>query len=323
MNKRSLAEWMGAAFLVTFCAGCRSSAIPTIAVIPQTTGPELWESVHAGAENAAYKTGYHIYWNAPTREDDVEGQTALVEKVIAREYQGLILAPDQYLASMTPVREALTRHIPTVVIRSALPIPAGPELHYILNDEDEMGRLAAMRIGELLHGKGTVAILGIDPNVAGITLRWRSFETVLAARFPHVVIVERRTGSVNTEEAQQIADEVLAQYSGVSAILALNVAATQGSIAALQTMPKGSSTRLISCDQELGVMAALRNGEVDSVVIEDTYAMGYRAVQEIAAGKRGESVPDVIRLKPVLVTRENIDTPQIQKMLSGYWRLNP
>jgi hypothetical protein len=91
-------------------------------------GTELWEAAHAGAEAAGGETGLHIYWNAPTREDDVERQIALMEKAIENQDAGLVLAPAQYLALVGPVREALSAHVPTVVIRSPLPIPSGQGL---------------------------------------------------------------------------------------------------------------------------------------------------------------------------------------------------
>ena len=72
---------------------------------------------------------------------------------------------------MVPVRDVIARGIPTVVISSPLAIPPGGKLSYILNDEDETGRLAAERIGSILHGEGSVAILGIDPDVTGIIHR--------------------------------------------------------------------------------------------------------------------------------------------------------
>ncbi len=150
---------------------CRSKGSRTVAVIPETAGTELWEAAHAGVEAAGVETGFHVYWNAPTREDDVERQIALAEQVIEDERAGLVLAPTQHLALVGPVREALSKRIPTVIIRSPLSIPPGQGLSYSLNDEYEMGRIAAMRIGTLLKGKGRVAILGLDPNISGILSR--------------------------------------------------------------------------------------------------------------------------------------------------------
>jgi hypothetical protein len=41
-----------------------------------------------------------------------------------------------------------------------------------------------------------------------------------------------------------------------------------------------------------------------------------------AAQLRGEHLPDKIELKPVLVTKANIDSDEVQKMLSVNWRIS-
>src|SRR5579863_7309884 len=93
--------------LVLWTTSCGSRQQTRIAVIPQTDGTMQWEPVHTGSVVAADKVGVSIYWNAPTREDDVEAQIALVDRIVSAGYQGLVLAPDQGLALITPVRRAL------------------------------------------------------------------------------------------------------------------------------------------------------------------------------------------------------------------------
>jgi ABC-type sugar transport system substrate-binding protein len=70
------------------------------------------------------------------------------------------------------------------------------------------------------------------------------------------------------------------------------------------------------------LMAGIRHGDIDSVIVENTYEMGFRAIQSIAARLRGESVPDKIELKPALVTKANIDSDEVQKMLAVNWRVS-
>ena len=106
-----------------------------------------------------------------------------MERAIDSDYAGLVVAPTNYLALVGSVRQALSKHIPTVVIRSSLPIPPGRGLSYILNDDHETGRLAATRLGTLLAGKGQVAVLGLDPSGPRSVLRARAIEAELA-RFP-------------------------------------------------------------------------------------------------------------------------------------------
>src|SRR5579884_1067267 len=138
----SCARRISAPLLFVLAIGCRSGP-PVIAVVPRTTGMSLWEKEHTGAEAAAGAHGMKIYWNAPTREDDVQGQIALVQRIIDKHYDGLILSPDQTLALMTPVRRAVSKGIPTVILGSALPLDPGGKLSYILSDDEEAGRMAA------------------------------------------------------------------------------------------------------------------------------------------------------------------------------------
>jgi len=311
------------AAIVVSCSACDSRDARTIAVVPQTTGAELWEAVHAGAERAGRETGFHIYWNGPTSEDDVEKQISFIQRVFRNENAGLVLAPDQYLTLVAPVREVLNKHIPVVVIRSSLSIPAGDGLFYILNDEETTGRLAADQIGKSLQGKGAVAIVGIQPDVAGTVLRVHAFAAYLAAKFPDIKIIARRTGSPNPAETQRTTAEVLANHQKIDGILALTAPATQGALASLRMLGKVGSVKLVGCDQELELMAAVRRGEIDAIIAENTYEMGYRAVRLISERREQQSTTSEIRLQPVLVNRENIDLPPIQKILSSNWRINP
>ena len=131
-----------------------------------------------GAQMAAKELGERIYWNASTREDDIDGQIALVDRMRLGQYRGLVLAPDHAQALITPVRRALASGLPIVIVGSPLPIPASSDLSCVLNDEQLGGRFAAQRALALMHGHGGVALIGIDPDIGGhhgprtCSLRW-------------------------------------------------------------------------------------------------------------------------------------------------------
>jgi ribose transport system substrate-binding protein len=315
---RCLGLASAALVLALAISSCHRSRAPVIAVIPRTTALMLWESEHAGAELAAKQTGFTIYWNAPTSEEDVQKQIAMVERAIDDGAQGLVLAPDQALALMVPVRNVVARGIPTVIISSPLPIAPGGKLAYILNDEDETGRIAAARIGAILHGKGSVAVLGIDPDITGIVVRTRAFEQYMAELFPGIRIVDERSGGFNIAEAQEVTDQVLRNHPGLNAVLALNSAATRGAYLALGNKKLLGRVKLVACEQEL--VPPLVTGEIDSIIVENTWEMGYRAIHLIDAEHHGQKVPSETKLSPKLVTRENLNTPEVQKMLTMDWR---
>jgi ribose transport system substrate-binding protein len=304
-----------------FGIGCHNESALTIAVIPRTTGTALWEPAHAGAEIAARSTKTKIYWNAPTREDDVQGQIALVESVIDRGYQGLVLAPDQARALISPVRRALSAGIPAVIISSPLPLPAGGKLSYVVSDDEEAGQIAASRIGELLHRRGSIAVLGIDPDVIGIMTRARSLEATLAQNYPQIKIVDRRIGSSNLPHDQQLAEEILRANPNLDAIVALTWTSVHGTCTALKRQ-SSFHMKVVGFDDAPSVALA-HCPELDSLITQNTHEMGQRAVQMIATQLSGQTVPSEIRLKPVLVTLKNLNSPEVQEILSMDWKLRP
>ena len=296
--------------------GCRSRGPVTIAVIPRTSGTFLWEPMHVGAEIAAQNSGLKVYWNAPTREDDIQGQIALLEKVVAQGYKGLVLAPDHSLALITPVRLALSHGLPTVIVGSRLPIPAGGKLSYILNDDEEAGRMAAEYVAEILQNKGSVVVLGIDPDIAGIMIRARSLEKTLQ-NYPSIRIVDKRIGAFNTPYDQQIAEESIRQHPEVSAIVALTSTSTRGSSIAINRTEH--RIHLVGFD-DLDDMKPLREGRVDAIITQNSREMGFRAVASLAAQLQGNVVPGETKVPPVLLTSKNVDSPETQRLLSNTWR---
>lgn len=292
----------------------------TIAFIAQTTGNELWEAAHAGAQRAASRDGFRIYWNAPTRSDDVERQIELIDAAIRRRDAGLVIAPVQYLALMSPLREAMARHIPVTVVGTSVPIPPGNGLVFVLNDDTAMGQMAARRIGTLLHGSGTVALLGINPNLTGNWLRSKSLESTLASEFPGISIVARRASSPTFDEAAEEVEQILLGNSHIDAIVSLTSSDSEGALTALRLLHRTGDIRLVGCDQELDLMEGIRDGQVDSIIAENSYAIGDRAEENIAALRRGRAVAATVLIPPLLITRDNIDHPDVQHILSVDWR---
>ena len=302
-------------------ASCGPPRQELIAVIPQTDGIMLWDAVHAGAEKAAIRTGSSIYWNAPMREDDVAAQVMLVDRVVSsRRYQGLVIAPTQALSLVSPVRRALSQGIPTVIIDSPLTLPAGGNLSYILNDEEESGRLAADRLGKLLNGSGTVALLGIDPDVLGLTTRARSFEQTIAASYPGIRIVQRRTGSFNLLRERQTAEELLETNPDIDACVALLWTTLDGLFSAIDSIHPQRSIKIIGFDLA-GEPPFEQRANLDCIIQANTKEMGQKAVELIHAIRQGQAVPPVTRLKPRMITRENLRSPEIVQMTSYDWSM--
>jgi ribose transport system substrate-binding protein len=301
--------------------GCNRRPTETIAVIPQTEGSLRWEAAHVGAEEAVQNKPAFIYWNAPMREDDVEAQIAVVDRVASGNYQGLVLAPDQALALMTPVRRAVARGMPTVVIGSPLGMPPEGNLSYILNDNELGGRMAAQRVGEILHGSGTIAILGIDPDLIGIMDRTRVFESVLAQQYPRILVVEKRLGSLNVPHEQQVAEETINSHPNLDMIIAMTGPSLGGTLTAVNAVAAARHIRIIGFDVDGWPPPFTDNPGLDCIIQEDTRTMGRDAVSLILRRLAGQQVEAQKLISPVMITRDNVGSASMQRMSSQDWTL--
>jgi ribose transport system substrate-binding protein len=306
--------------LLVALLGCAHQP-PTIAFIPEEPG-DLWEPAHIAATNAARGSGFNLYWNRPTRRHDVQRQILILDHAIQKGVQGILIAPAQPLALMTPVQRAVSKGLPTVILGSPLPLPASGTLSYVLNDEDEEGKLAARRLGERLHGRGSVAVLGVHPGTASLFLRLRAFENALAVEFPRMAIISVRMGSSDEVEAEQVARELLNSEPNLDAVFALSAVATLGAFRALRD-EQNNKVLLVGCDQQYDLLYYLSLGKIDSIVAENTYEIGEVGMKMIIARKRGENPIPVIKVKPVLITLENMYAPEFVPILIHPWRPMP
>ena len=313
---RSTIVCLASVLVFVFSPACNRGS-KLVVVIPRSCGTVLWEPEHAGAAHLARKNGVELYWNAPPREDDVEGQIALLNKVVDRGLSGVIITPDETLPLRTPVRRIVASGIPVVVVGTHLGIAPSTKLSYVLNDEEAGGQMAARRLGAILNGTGTIAIIGINPQLTGISARQRSLEKTLAQEFPNFHVVARRLGHYSVSQEQQIAEDLLNGGPPLDAIVALSTSSTRGAYYALVEFGKVRMIKLIGFDQDL--MPPLRTGGIDSIVMQRTYDMGHIAMSFMLSQLQGKGAPGVTMLAPILMTHENLDTADIYGQLMADW----
>jgi ABC-type sugar transport system, periplasmic component len=308
-----------AGLLVLLSFGCRSKE-PTVAVIPRTCGTFLWEAEHTGVMREASRYGVNIYWNAPMREDDVQGQIEMLAKAVMQKRSGLIVSPIEDLPLRTPLLRAVRAGIPVVVVGTDLGIAPSGHLVYVLNDEQAGAQLAARRIGKILKGRGTVAILGINKKLSSTAQRALFFENVLTSEFPDIHVTFRSLGLPTVSQEQQTAERLLARSPRPDALVALSEHATRGAFLALVESNQLSSIRLVGFDQN--ELAPIRTREIDSVIIQDTNEMGRAAMTLMLKQMNNQPSQSRVVVEPELVTPETIDAPRVRESLDLHYWLN-
>jgi ribose transport system substrate-binding protein len=278
--------------------------LPVIAFIPRTSGTNFTEDMRRGAFAAVRNSGYRIYWNAPTREDDVDRQVVLAETAVRRGAKAVILGPTNIWGVTTMVNSFVAHKIPVIFVQTNPAEPTGPYLTSVTPDQTQIGMLAAMRIAKVMGGSGQVAIVGIDRGTPETLKRAQSFIQAASA-FPGIAVVAQSAGAEQTLEAEQSARELVTTFPHLKAIFAVSADATQGAMLALQDLDTSHGIALVGCDRDLFLQMNLHERKLDSLVSADGYRIGYLAAEAALAGVNDHPLPAPQYVPPELLTQTN------------------
>lgn len=296
--------------------GCRRAERPVIAIIPATTAQEVWESARVEASRMANTWGWDTFSNGPSREDDILRQIQIMDKEVKMGVAGIILAPDHAVALISPVRAAVGKNIPVAILDNPLAAPPREDVVFVLNDYAATGRIAAERAARYLKAADNeVAILGVHPNFLGTIVAADTIKSELHRYNPDVRFIEQRS-TFGPTEAEDSADELLRTHPALRAIVTLNVSQTRAAYNSLSRAKLIGKVALIGCEQDFDIVYRVRTGEMDSVIAKDTGTMVRDAMQWIHQRRQGAVTGGTIVVEPTLVTKQNVDSPGIQRILA-------
>jgi ribose transport system substrate-binding protein len=309
--------------LSAFVFGCTASNDKkkiTIAVIPKGTTHEFWKSIHAGSNKAAAElkaqgTEIEVIWKGPLREDDREQQIQVVEGFAAQGVSGIVLAPLDNRALVRPVADARRAGVPTVIIDSGL--ESDEIVSFVATDNYKGGTLAADRMGQLLGGKGKVIMLRYAEGSASTTEREQGFLDQIKKNFPEIELISTDQYAQATRDTAKRASENLLNRFGdqVQGIFTPNESSTMGMLLALEDIGKAGKVSFVGFDVSQKFIEALNAGQLHGIVVQNPFNMGYLGVKTMVDNLLGRPVEKKIDTGVMMVTKENMQTPEVQTLL--------
>ena len=293
----------------------------TIAVIPKGTTHIFWESVHAGAIKASLEMGVNIRWVGPEKEDDRQQQIAVVDNQVLNQVSGIVLAPLDARALRRPVRDAVSRDVPVIIIDSALDDSEDVYTSFVATDNHEGGRIAGRKMGEQLDGSGKVVLLRYMEGSASTNNREQGFLDALED-FPDITVVsDEQYAGATRAQAQQASENLLIRFKDaqgslkIDGIFCPNASSTFGMLQALRRHRLAGEVIFIGFDSDEPLVKALEQQEIAGLVIQNPFQMGYMGVKTILDHLQGRPVEKRIDTGVAFVTPDNLQDPAIQEMI--------
>ena len=264
MKLRSFAllSLLAAALIPAACSSGKKADAPKtmkIAVIPKGMTHEFWNAIHAGAVKAGRELGVEVIWKGANKEDDRAGQISVVEDMINRGVDGIVLAPLDNKALIRPVEEAVREKIPVVIIDS--PLLGGGYVSYIATDNFKGGVLGARRMGELLGGKGKIFLIRCLEGSESSTLREDGFLETTQKEFPDIEFLTQDIyAGVTVQSAFQTLENLLNRFPDVEGIFCPNESTSFGTLRALESRGLAGKVKFVGFDSSQKLVDGLRLG---------------------------------------------------------------
>lgn len=247
--------------------------------------------------------------------DDREQQIQVVEGFISQGIDGIVLAPLDSRALARPVEEATRARIPTVIIDSAL--ESNSITSFVATDNLKGGMIAADHIARLLNGKGKVLLLRYQEGSASTTDRETGFLEQLKSNHSGIeVISSDQYAGATRDTAKRASENLLNRYGNdTQGIFCVNESSTAGMLLALQDINRAGKIAFIGFDASEPFIEAMRNKQLQGIVLQNPFNMGYLGVKTMMDHLQGKQIQKRVDTGVTLVTPDNLDDPQSQELL--------
>jgi ribose transport system substrate-binding protein len=278
-----LAAWtlpaVAAASLV-FVAGCGNSGSsssaegkagagkgkPTIALVMKSLANEFFQTMEKGAEKhqVAHSSDYDLVSNGIENEQDVSKQVELMEQMIARKVDAIVIAPADSKALVPVCKKAQDAGIVVVNIDNKLDADAlkekGATIPFVGPDNRKGAKMVGEYLAKQLKPGDEVALIGGLPGAFNGEQRALGFED--AMKEANAKIVTSQPADWDTGKANSTVAAFLPRYPGLKAILCANDSMALGAVTALNSANRSKNVLVAGFDNIAAVQQLIKQGKV-------------------------------------------------------------
>lgn len=343
--KKIIALILAIAMVACFFVGCADEGEDAgsdkksykIIYVTPSTASDFWSQVETGILQAEKdleaELGIDVDYTimGPAEEVDAEGYVSALENAIAANPDAILTATLNIDPTVPKAMEASQAGIILNFVNCGLGSGDDPvnqeyynQFYYCSNTTiGEMAAeafLAAMEEKGLSTDSGTI---GMQMNMenAALDFRMQGFRDYMAENAPNLVLTDTQYNGNDSADAQADAEGTISAVSDLIGFYAGNNVTCDGVCNALRAADMKEGVVSVGVDSDDVEIAALRDGYLSAIIVQDAFKQGYacmeNAIKTLVDGKNPETAKQV-NIPPVIVNAANIDSEEIQFMMSPY-----
>ena len=283
-----------------------------IAVIPKGLSHQFWLTVKAGAEAAAEEFGVAVVWQGPSKETEIERQIGIVENMITTKVDAIVMAACDENALINVIKESIDAGIPVVTIDSG--VKSDLPVSFVATDNIEGAKAAARTLAKLIGEDGEVGLIPFVKGAATSEMREQGFKEGIAA-FENIRLVATQYSMSDSAKGMEVTESMMTSHPNLKGVFAASEPTAVGCAQAIRASGRAGEVKLVSFDASDQQIADLKDGVCQALVVQDPFRMGYDGVKAAIDHLEGRSVDKRIDTGVTVVTMDNFEEPEVQKIL--------
>ena len=284
-----------------------------LTLIQGVKGDQFYVTMQCGAQEAAKAAGATLDVAAPD-EFDASLQTPVVNAVVAKKPDAILVAPTDTKAMIPPLTQAKAAGIKLVFVDTTTENGAELAESEIASDNEEGGREAARALARLTGEKGSVLVINVKPGISTTDARAKGFEEELK-NFPNMKSIGVEYSNDKPEVAAAKATAALAANPDLAGIFGTNLFSAEGAATGLRSAGASQKVKIVGFDAGPKQVEDLQQGIVQALIAQKPADIGKAGVEQAIAALKGEPVQKKIGTGFVVVTKDNMNDPDVQPFL--------
>jgi ribose transport system substrate-binding protein len=249
-------------------------------------GYQYWGIMNQGAADMAALMGANYFWLSP-EERSTEGQIELINKAVEQGAEALIVAPDEPERIAAAIEDAKAKGVKVIYVDS----PAYEEaITTLATDNYKAGVEAAQTMLTILEdtGKvsGSIGIINLAAK-ANTKLREEGFRKTIEDDGRYKLLDTAYIERDDLEESQKAAEQMMTEHEDLVGLFGASERTSIGVGNAI----KASGNRYVGVgfDKTEIMLKLLNDKNLNAIIAQNPYTMGYLGVAEAIAAVNGEN----------------------------------
>lgn len=283
---------------------------PTVALVMKSLANEFFLTMEDGAKayQKDHSADFDLISNGIKNESDTAAQIDIVNQMIVKKVDALVIAPADSKALASVLKKAQDAGIKVVNIDNQLDADVlkskGMEVPFVGPNNRKGAKLVGDYLAKQLTAGDQVGIIEGVPTTTNAQQRTAGFKDAMDAA--QMKIVSTQSGNWEIDKGNAVASAMLNEYPNLKALLAGNDSMALGAVSAVRAAGKTGKVQIVGYDNINAIKPMLKDGRI--LATADQFAarqavFGIDTALKMVKGEKLDIKDGVIETPVELVTK--------------------